>query len=286
MPPGMLAAPAAITTVGLHHCLAILMNLPIKLLSTDFDGTLHAEYESPPVSEDLEHLIAALQLEGLTWVINTGRDLSSLMETLGRAHLTIWPDYVVTVEREIYCRADDQYLPLHDWNTDCHLAHEQLFARVRLDVPRLTEWVKSRFHATIYEDPYSPFCLIASNNPDADSIHLYLQDYCATVPDLTVVRNDVYARFSHIGFNKGSALGEIARRLQISSESIVAAGDHLNDLPMLSTQYARWLIAPSNAIPAVKEAVRQQHGHVSDERCSDGVCQGLRSLLKSLQYQV
>ena len=256
--------------------------LPVQLLSTDFDGTLHAEYESPPVPQALQHLIGTLQQRGLTWVINTGRDLSSLMETLGRAQLSIWPDYVVTVEREIHCRADGQYLPLHSWNRSCEVAHQQLFTRVRQDVPRLTEWVQSRFKATIYEDPFSPFCLIAGNNPEADIIYAFLQEYCATVPSLTVVRNDVYARFSHTDFNKGSALGEVARQLGVSPEQTVAAGDHLNDLPMLSTRYAKWLIAPGNAVPEVKEAVRAQEGHVSEELFGYGVAQGLRSLLKSL----
>ena len=261
---------------------ADVLNLPIQLLSTDFDGTVHAEFEAPPVPQDLQHLIAGLQSQGMKWVINTGRDLSSLMETLGRAQLSVWPDYVVTVEREIHCRSTSQYLPHKEWNRRCHLAHAELFTRVRLDVPRLTEWVKARFHATIYEDPYSPFCLIAGNNPDADLILAYLQDYCVTVPHLSVVRNDVYARFSHSDFNKGSALGEVARLLKIPCSRIAAAGDHLNDLPMLSTKYAHWLIAPGNAVPLVKEAVRRQHGHVSDENCGHGVAQGLRSLLKSL----
>jgi hydroxymethylpyrimidine pyrophosphatase-like HAD family hydrolase len=261
------------------------MNLPIQLLSTDFDGTLHAEDEKPPVPEALQHLIGDLQAQGLTWVINTGRDLSSLMETLGRAQLAIWPDYVVTVEREIHSRTKGEYVPLQEWNRGCQIAQEQLFTRLRPDVPRLTAWVKSRFQATIYEDPFSPFCLIAGNNPDADLIIGYLEEYCLSVPHLTVVRNDVYARFSHADFNKGSALGEIGRRLGIGSEHTVAAGDHYNDLPMLSTRYCRWLIAPGNAIPEVKDAVRRQNGHVSEELFGYGVAQGLRSLLKRLRYQ-
>jgi hydroxymethylpyrimidine pyrophosphatase-like HAD family hydrolase len=262
----------------------MLSDLPVRLLSTDFDGTLHAEFEDPPVPEDLQHLIGELQGEGMVWVINTGRDLSSLLEGLGQARLSIWPDYVVTVEREIHRRHGPQYLPAVAWNRNCHLAHERLFERVRKDVPRLTEWVKSRYRATIYEDLFSPFCLIAGNNPDADDIYAYLQEYCASMPPLTVVRNDVYARFSHAEYNKGSALGEIARVLEVAVEEIVAAGDHLNDLPMLSTRYARWLIAPGNSEPSVKEAVRRQGGHVSEEYFGRGVAQGLRSLLKALGH--
>src|SRR5437660_647726 len=70
------------------------MSLPIQLISTDFDGTLFAEFENPPVPEKLQRLIGGLQARGAKWVINTGRDLSSLMETMGRAHLSIKPDFL------------------------------------------------------------------------------------------------------------------------------------------------------------------------------------------------
>ena len=120
-----------------------------------------------------------------------------------------------------------------------------------------------------------------THNDDADIIHGYLNEYCAQVPSLTVVRNDVYARFSHAAYSKGTALSEIARRLDISSDLILAAGDHLNDLPMLSREHARWLVAPSNAIARVKEAVRRQDGFVSDEPHGLGVARGVQFFLRS-----
>lgn len=257
------------------------MKLPFQILSTDFDGTLHAEFEDPPVPSKLQRLIGKLQSQGVTWVINTGRDLSSLMETLGRAHLSIWPDFVVTVEREIYQRAESKYVGLEDWNHLCRLSHEQIFIRVRRDLPQITQWIQARFRATIYEDAYSPFCLIAQNNNDADRIHEYLDDYCQAVSDLTVVRNDVYARFSHSSYNKGSALAEIGRRMGVCRDLVVAAGDHLNDLPMLSREYARWLIAPSNAVEKVKEAVSSQHGYISPHPHGHGIADGLEYVLHS-----
>jgi HAD superfamily hydrolase (TIGR01484 family) len=258
---------------------------PIHLLSTDFDGTLHAEYESPPVPHELQDLIGSLQSEGMTWIINTGRDLTSLMETLNRAELSIFPDYVVTVEREIHVRTGTGFAGLEPWNSRCRTAHEELFARVRPDLPRLIQWVNARFQATVYEDPFSPLCVIARNNPEADLIQAYFDQYCREIPGLVFVRNDIYARFSHQDFSKGTALGEIARRLGLSNERIVAAGDHMNDLPMLSRTHARWLLAPANAIPSVKEAVRRQQGFVSDEPYGFGVMQGLARLLKALAHE-
>jgi len=257
------------------------MSLPIQIVSTDFDGTLFAEFANPPVPGELQLLLGRLQQAGAKWVINTGRELSSLLESLARARLSVRPDYLVVVEREIYVHDKSQYVGLEDWNRECTHAHQELFARVRADVRRLVAWVNERFDATVYEDAYSPFCLIAENNGDADVIHDFLNAYCAQVPKLTVVRNDVYARFSHEGYSKGTALAEIGRRLGISPDYILAAGDHLNDLPMLTRKRARWLVAPSNAIELVKETVRQQQGFVSDQPHGYGVARGLEFFLDS-----
>jgi HAD superfamily hydrolase (TIGR01484 family) len=253
--------------------------MPIKLISTDFDGTLLAEFENPPVPLALQQIIGQLQAGGATWVINTGRDLSSLLETLGRAHLAIKPDYLVVVEREIYRHHQSEYVEHKSWNRACDSAHAELFRRVRKDVPRLREWVESRFAATIYEDSYSPFCLIAERIQDADAIHEYLTAYCREVPKLNVMRNDVYSRFCHEAFDKGSALAEIAGLVGVTAAETFAAGDHLNDLPMLSRKYAHWLAAPSNAIDYIKATVRRQDGHVSALPCGHGVADGLRTFL-------
>jgi hydroxymethylpyrimidine pyrophosphatase-like HAD family hydrolase len=258
------------------------MSLPIQLISTDFDGTLFAEFENPPIPERLQELIGDLQSRGARWIINTGRDMSSLMEALARARISIEPDFLVLVEREIHLHTDSRYVGLEEWNSACARSHAELFARVQADLPRIVSWIGARFHARIYEDAYSPFCLIAGNNGDADVIHSYLAEYSRSVPHLAVVRNDVYARFSHEAYNKGTALAELTRRLGLDSGKVFAAGDHLNDLPMLSRQYARWLAAPGNAVEPVKQAVRQQNGYVSELSHGDGVADALEFHLKNL----
>lgn len=251
----------------------------IRLISTDFDGTLHAEFEDPPIPLDLQALLSELQQAGAKWAINTGRDLSSVMEGMARSRLTVYPDFLVTVEREIYYRDGHHYRPWLDWNQACARDHEILFARVRPDVEKLERWVSQRFQATLYEDPFSPFCLIAESNSDADAIHAHLETYCQQVPNLTVVRNDIYARFSHSRYTKGSALLEIARQLEVSPAETFAAGDHLNDLSMLSRKCAACLVAPDNAIPIVKNTVRQENGYVSHQPWGHGVARGLEFYL-------
>jgi hydroxymethylpyrimidine pyrophosphatase-like HAD family hydrolase len=256
------------------------MTLPIKLISTDFDGTIFAEFENPPIPEPLQQLIGDLQTRGAKWVINTGREMSSLMESLARARISIEPDYLILVEREIHQRDGVRYIGVDPWNAECTRAHEELFVRVRRDLPRLMDWINARFHATVYEDAFSPFCLIAGNNGDANAIHEFLDEYCRGVPNLTVMRNDVYARFSHVAYNKGTALAELTRRLSISAAEVFAAGDHLNDLPMLTRTFAHRLAAPQNAIEPVKSLIRSQKGYLCQRPHGEGIVEALRHFLK------
>ena len=251
------------------------MALPIELISTDFDGTLHADSEDPPVPCDLQELLGEFQRQGAKWIINTGRDLPSVMEGIARARLNVRPDFIVTVEREIYLHHKTQYVSCAEWNAACRTDHDELFARILPDMADLVKWVSQRFEATLYEDSFSPFCLIADSNKSADEIQLYLEEYCRTVPGLVLVRNDVYARFSHAKYNKGTALAEIARQLGATPAKTFAAGDHLNDLPMLTTTYAEYLAAPDNAIPLVKEIVHRQRGYISHQPWGHGVARAL-----------
>jgi HAD superfamily hydrolase (TIGR01484 family) len=255
------------------------MQLPFKLISTDFDGTIYAELESPPIPPALLELIGSLQAEGAKWVINTGRDMSSLMEALARSGLQIQPDYLVLVERELYERQGQAFASVQPWNDACASDHGTLFGRVRNDVSALTDWISSRFDASLYEDPHSPLCIIAANSRDMDVIHARLEEYCQEVPPLSVVRNDIYARFSHAAYNKGTALAELSRLLKVRKEEVFVAGDQLNDLPMLSRDHAHFIATPANAVPAVLSHVRRQGGYISTRRQGDGVAEALRHFL-------
>jgi HAD superfamily hydrolase (TIGR01484 family) len=256
------------------------MALPIELLSTDFDGTLFAEFDNPHVPLELQELIGELQGQGVQWVINTGREMASLMEAMARAGMTIRPDYLILVEREIYIHNQSSYQALGDWNARCTEAHDKLFTRIRQDLPQLVDWVNRRFKATLYEDAYSPFCLIAGSPDDAKAIHDYLDEYAKAIPELTIVRNDVYARFSHVGYNKGIALRELSNQLKIVKEKICVAGDHLNDLSMLNREVAAYILAPGNAVPEVKALVQREGGIQSRKLCGNGILEGLKSILK------
>ena len=87
-------------------------------------------------------------------------------------------------------------------------------------------------------------------------MHAWLDECCAAVPELVVVRNDVYARLSHRAYNKATVLAEISRRVGARPDEVLAAGDHFNDLPMLAGDCATRLVAPGNAGTATEAKCR------------------------------
>lgn len=255
------------------------MKPPFDLLSTDFDGTIFAEFEDPPVAPALVDLIERLQDQGVKWVINTGREMGSLMESLGRASLRVRPDYLILVEREIYVHSNSRYISFDPWNARCTADHAALFERIADELPAMTRWVEENFpETTIYSDIYSPFCLIANSNRESDQIQAALDERCEAIADLAFVRNDVYSRVCHAAYSKGTALTRLAEELGLDSARILAAGDHLNDLPMLSVRVAQWLVAPVNAVPQVKRRIVEEGGHVSEFAHGYGVAAAIERL--------
>ena len=256
------------------------MDLPFDLISTDFDGTIFEEFETPPIAPEFVRRIAWLQERGVKWAINTGRSHDSLMLSLEQANLSVTPDYLVLVEREIHIWKNGQFAGHDVWNEECEEKHAGLFELIRMDVRELSEWIRATYPGThVYTDAHSPMCVTARSNAESAAIQERMEEYCETRPELVWVRNDVYSRFSHIEFSKGTALTEIAEMLGVPPERIFAAGDQLNDLPMLTSGVAGFLAAPDNAVLEVKERVESEGGHVAARSFAAGVAEAIELLL-------
>ena len=256
----------------------------IRLLCTDFDGTLFDHTSSPCIPMELLKHIAELQRQGCLWVVNTGREKDYLLESLTPHGNGVQPDYLATVERELHYLQRGQYEPVIAWNNHVEQVHEALFLEHRDLLNEIGEWIKSNFDAQVYADPFSPVCLIANSVNDALAIKRKVIDMIDPTGPLAWVCNDIYARFSHSAIHKGSVLAEVARRHSIAPNQIVAAGDHFNDLPMLKRQYAQHLIVPCNGMQEVIEAVSREKGFVASSPAGAGLMQGL-SRLDSLGYR-
>ena len=246
-----------------------------RILSTDFDGTIHEDFGHSPIPTAFWDRLQLLRTAGVVWVINTGRDLTSLMESMGRAHSPFMPDYVVAVEREIYRHSGGHFEPVEPWNTRCHADHREAFQRHAASIRQLMQTIEQEHDATLYDDVWSPLCVIARSNRQMDEIQVILEVFCQQAKELAVVRNDVYVRLSHRHYSKGTALQEIQLLTGIPPERTLAAGDHLNDLSMLRPEIARYLVTPANGISVIRKQVLAGGGYVASENAGLGTLEGL-----------
>ncbi len=250
----------------------------IKLLSTDFDGTVIDHFAKPPVSPEFLHALAFLKNKGVLWAVNTGRELAHIVEGLLEFKIPIEPDFVLTAEREVFHRGPSgAWQDYGDWNARCVVAHAELFANagpLLADIRAfLDRHVKSH---PIFEGKHL-VGLATETDEEMDRVCEFLDRERGRVPGFQFMRNTVYVRFCHEAYSKGTALGELARLVNLKPDEIFAAGDHYNDLPMLDGVHARWVTCPSNAVEAVKKTVRLAGGHVASMGCSDGLVEALRA---------
>lgn len=251
----------------------------VRLVSTDFDGTIHEDHVRPSIPAALQKKFSSLQKAGVTWVINTGRDMASLMHSLEQTDIRVRPDYVVLVEREIFRHVGaSKYEPVEPWNSNCTSDHSGLFRILGPQVARLKAQLTESHDAHFYEDVYSPLCAVAQDNLQMDEIERTVRVSLRPFPSTQIVRNSVYLRLAHRGYSKGTALAELQRILGVTAEHTVVAGDHLNDLPMLDPAYARYMISPHNSVPPVRTQVQLHGGYLARKPAGQGTLEGLLAL--------
>lgn len=248
----------------------------IKLLSTDFDGTLVDHYGTPPVTPALFEAIQVLQARGVSWAVNTGRELAHIEEGLREFHFPIEPDFVLTSEREVFHRAPDgTWQDYGDWNQRCYVAHNELFSVAKPLLNDVRDFLAREVEAHPIFDGDQMVGLASSTEAEMDVICRFLERERQKVPGFQYQRNTIYVRFCHEDYSKGTALAELGRLLGLDRESIFATGDHFNDLPMLDGRHARWVSCPSNAVEEVQTLVRTAQGYVASRECSEGVLEAL-----------
>ena len=249
----------------------------IKLLSTDFDGTIVDHDATPQVQPDFFELFARLQKQGVQWAVNTGRVLWHIEEGLHEMKFPIAPDFVLTSEREVFHRgANDRWQDFGDWNTRCAEAHDVLFSQASPLLADIEKFLAAHTKAHPIYEGERLIGLAAESDAEMDHVVEFLGRECRRVPGFHFMRNTIYVRFCHESYSKGTALGELARLTGVSRDEIFAAGDHYNDLPMLDGRHAAWVACPGNAVDAVKQTVSGAGGYVAAGVCSAGIVEALR----------
>ena len=257
------------------------MSARIRLLSTDFDGTLVAHSNDPVLDSACMEHIEKLQAEGVIWAINTGRSVELLESGLADFKFPIHPDFILTSERDIFRPSSngEKWEPFGDWNERVAREHAQLFHSAKAVLAEVVDFVNQKTKARLIYETNEPVGLIASSDEEMDQVTEFIEQARNKQPKFNYQRNTIYLRFCHADYHKGAALGELARLIEVPRENIFAAGDHHNDIPMLDGQAAAMPACPANAIDEVKAAVRGAGGYVARRDHGAGVHEALLHFL-------
>jgi hypothetical protein len=125
----------------------------IRLLSTDFDGTLtgvypHGERCVPSLARELSFVVKA----GALWAVNTGRSLDAALSGLEQLAAPVAPDFILTSERHVH--KPDGRGGWHDygeWNEICRTHHERLFRECGSFFTEIERLV-ARYPGVVFQD--------------------------------------------------------------------------------------------------------------------------------------
>jgi len=249
--------------------------MSIRLISTDFDGTLVGH---PSDGRCVPELAAALQTAkdlGVLWAINTGRSVEHTLEGLEELRAPVQPDFLLTHERELYHFDGGRWVAFGEWNEVCRARHAALFHETGEILEQVRSIVATMPDVRMINEDGHLAGLIGFDEEAMDRVTEKLAALSQTYPDFSWQRNTIYLRFCHRAYNKGTVLGELSRLTKIGPAEILAAGDHFNDLSMLDGRFAKHPACPGNAIKEVKETVARAGGFVSQHPCGKGVAEAI-----------
>lgn len=249
----------------------------IRLLSTDFDGTLVAHESDPMLDSACMELIQYRQKQGAIWAINTGRSMHLLESGLTDFDFPVRPDFILTSERDVFRPGQNgmKWEPYGDWNTQVARDHAELYSSASSVFAEVLDFVQQKTRARVIHEAHGPEGLIAQDEEEMARILSFIDEARAAHPKFHYQHNTVFLRFCHADYHKGAALAELQRLLEIPREETFAAGDHFNDISMLDGRYAQFPACPGNAIPEVKQVVRDAGGYVAQNACGAGVHEAL-----------
>jgi len=251
--------------------------MAIRLLSTDFDGTLIGHHPDARTAASLGTALKDLRKHGAIWAVNTGRQLWFALEGLERSHLPHDPDYVLASEKDIFHRVEEgSWEAFGDWNARIEERTVALFGRAGHVLTAIENMVEREDGIEVLYEDTRMAGLMTADTATMDRAVEMIRAVSSDVPEFSFNRNDVWMRFAHREIHKGSSLGELARLLGIDRREVLAVGDHHNDISMLDGSAAGMVACPSNAVEEVKRVVRAAGGYVSPHPWGEGVADAIR----------
>lgn len=257
----------------------------IRLISLDFDGTILA-YDDPcgVFHSEVIATLNGLEGTGVRWCGNSGREFQDQLGVLERSHrrgLTFFPDALICLESLIYLRQGRDYSAHASWNERAMECSYACHARVQERLSLRLDYIRREYRPlqTVVAEACTAF-LLRESDELTEGLHRELERVLSGIEDIMITRSGGWVSVMPSMLGKGNALLAYARHAGLSSQNILAVGDHHNDLPMLGTGAAGHVGCPADAIPEVREAVQRAGGMVAGRPGPAGTVEVLRAHLR------
>lgn len=259
----------------------------IRLLATDLDGTLIGCDEPPEAYQLFRDAVRTFRARwGMSWAIVTGRHAGAIKGPLVRLAVHgLTPDFLVLEDARIYRHnAHGKFRPFRWWNYSVGRRRRALLRQYRHTVrgwrDRLLDAYPEAEDLSLEgSDLWFRFTGVA----DAKSAEAALQADIEGEPRLLVFRWGWEVYLGPVAGSKGDAVSKLARTVRVEREDVFAVGDGPNDVSMLNGGSAASVACVGNAVPEVKQVVRDANGCVASGKGLAGVLEALDPYIQSAQ---
>ena len=240
----------------------------IRLVSLDFDGTIMCYDEASGFFHpDAIRTLNALESLGVMWCTNSGRDVEDQLRVLDssfRRGLRYRPVGLLCSESLVYERANGTYAPAEPWNSEAYAGMKSLQKAVQARLLPVADALAAKYaKCSHFSGDYFTAFAVENRDNFPSRLQAEIEAVVGDIPNCRISRNGGWVAVVHARLGKGAILGEFGRRIGIPPSSILAVGDHLNDLDMLDGRAAACVGCPGDAADEVVQMVRSVGGRVA-----------------------
>ncbi len=259
----------------------------LRLLATDFDGTLLGEPKDGRETyaffrQQLRHFRYRY---GMKWAVVTGRHIATIPAVVGELLIHgLVPDFLVMEDACIYRRAGGRYWPFWWWNLGLNLRRKRQVRRHRTHILALAKTTMERFPGAenLTGKRMLDFWFRFPNEAQAREVEQELQGEFKGNVDFFIFRWDCEVCLAPTAGTKADALTKLEKTLGIRPEEVAAIGDGQNDVSMLDRRYCGYPGCVDNASGPVKEVVIGTGGYVANLSVMMGVVEFMDFLQRDL----
>lgn len=247
----------------------------IKLVAMDFDLTIY-DHSRPIDTLRLQSGFEGLSRAGIMLGLASGRsvnELKSPLEEIGFSWGKPFPDFVICNEGEIRLPDGSDWPGAQVWNSNRGRLVLQTNTKLLPCFEKLVDWASRQGFPIIRDisSDVSGMNVVFETPYVAEEACLYLRKMLSDFPEVEISRNHHIVLALPRQASKGMALAKLAELLGLQAKQVLAIGDNINDLSMLSKDSGFTVATVANADTSVRCNVEEAGGFIADKAISLGV---------------